>query len=68
MFVRPSQVHIIDARPQEAYDEQDEAFDISQDEIQGDLLAENDEVFAVPAPPKVSDQARAYCHSYSGNV
>lgn len=59
VFVRPSQVHIIDARPQDEYDdealqEDNEDVDISQDEIQGEAIPEDDEVFAIPAPPKVS--------------
>lgn len=68
MFVRPSQVHILDARPQDEYEDdaqQAEAaddFDVSQDEIQGEAIPEDDEVFAIPAPPKVcSEPSKTEC-------
>jgi len=55
VFVRPSQVHIIDARPHDEYEDDSLAQqDVSLDEIQNEVIPEDDEVFVVPQPPKVS--------------
>lgn len=56
VFVRPSQVHIIDTRPQDEHDDDqqdNDDVDVSQDEIQSEAIPEDDEVFAIPALPKV---------------
>jgi hypothetical protein len=55
VFVRPSQVHIIDARPQDEYEDTSLVQeDISLDEIQHETIPEDDETFVVPQPPKAS--------------
>lgn len=73
MFVRPSQVHIIDAHPQDEHEEDEQLHDnadvsqdISQDEIQNETIPEDDEVFAVPQPPKASRVNQHTYHLFRG--
>lgn len=71
--MRPSQVHILDVRPQDEYGEEQQENsvleeDVSLDEIQNETIPEDDEVFVVPQPPRVSRVHRSQRSGHDGRA